>query len=106
MPRKKRTGTEKKLTIEINPQLLEDFHVYALKQRKTLRELIESSIKETLELAGTYSPARPYRPLLERLLAERKHTRAEIAETVFEKVPGTKKDTVLQFLSDAKTRHL
>jgi hypothetical protein len=99
----KRSGNEKKITIEIDPQLRTDFHIYARKRGSTVKALIEEWIRETLELAGTYSSPQ-YRPLVESLLMEGKHTQSEITKIVCQRLPGVKKADVQQLVSDAKSR--
>jgi hypothetical protein len=107
MAKRTRSKDEVTLTVGIDPQVRKDFHIYVKKHETSFKDLIIPFIKETLELAGTYSPSSDpvYKPLLKRLLAEGKHTGKEIAEIVCSKIPGTKDTTVLQYLSDAKRVH-
>lgn len=96
-----RTGNEKKITIEIDPQLRTDLHIYARKKGTTVKALIEEYVRETLRLAGTYSST-TYKPLVEQLLKEGRHTQSEIANLVCERLPWAKKPDVQQLVSDSK----
>lgn len=99
MPR--RTGNEKKITIEIDPQVRTDLQIYARRQGTTVKALLGEWIRETLRLAGThYNP--PYKPLVEHYLEEGKHTQSEIANLVCQKLPWVKKSDVQQLVSDSK----
>ncbi|MGO9017364.1 MAG: hypothetical protein ACLQVJ_03340 [Syntrophobacteraceae bacterium] len=106
MAKRTRSLDEVTLTVGIDPQMRKDLHKYVIGYGTTIKDLIVPLIKKKLELAGTYSPGRPYKPLVERLLEEGRHTGKEIAEIVRKEFPKTKVDTVLQFLSDAKRDHL
>jgi hypothetical protein len=101
----RRTGKEKKITVEVDEQLRNDIHIYARKHGTTVKALLEEWIRETLEMAGFYSSP-GYRHMVEKLLEEGKHTQSEITKMVCEKLPWVKKSDVQQLVSDSKNPNL